>query len=380
MLFHVFDNHDGIVHYKPDGQHHGEEGQSINGEIKDDEGGKGAYDGNWHRQHGDEGGAPFLEEYEYHQDNQQQGLHEGVLHFADGCIDEAGVIHDDDVVQIRREAVPGLLQHLFHLADGIQGVGVVGELYAEADTGFTVDFGVAAFVLGACLDFGYVLQVHELAVGRGFQDNISKLLRRGETAFHLGTVLLFLGVRRRLAADGTGGGGNILFLNGRNHIGHGEISFRQLIRIQPHPHGVAGAEGIYVAHAVDALDFVQKVNVGVVFQKGLVIGALRRIKVGHEHHVTGGLAHRKARGLHIAWQAVLGQVRIVLHVHGVRIAVTVKVEHNGQAVGTVVAGGGGHVGHILQPVQLLFNHLGHRLVHNGSIGAGIGGAQTDGGR
>ncbi len=380
VLFHVFNDHDGVIDHHADGKHQGKEGQRIDGEIENDEGGEGTDDGNRHRQHGNQSGAPFLEEHEYHQDNQQKGLDESHFHFFDGRIDEGGVIDDDFIIQIRREILFRFCQDFLHRRHRFQGVRIVGELHAETDAGLAVDFRIAVRALRPGDHFRDVLQPHELAIGAGLDDNISKLLRRGEAAFHFRAVLLLLVLRRRRRAYGACRSGLVLLLDGAGHVRHREPALGELVRIQPHAHGVGGAESVHVAHAADALQFIQEINVRVVFQKCGVVGAVRRIQIHHQRHVAGGFADRQPAGLYFAGQTILRQVRRVLHIHRVRISVGVQIKDDGKIVAAAVRRGGGHVVHALDAVQLVLQHLGDGLIHRLRVGAGVAGGQIDGGR
>ena len=337
MLFDVFDDDDGVVDDQADGQDHGEEGQGVDGEIEDLKGRKGPDDRNRHGQDWDERRPPFLQEDEDDEDDQEQRFDKGIFYFVDGRVDEIRVIHDNGIIQVRREGFLGLFQDLLDFRNRVQGVGIAGKLDAEANPCLAVDFGVAAFVLRPRLDIGHIFEVDELAIRGRLQDDIAELFRRRQLAFDFGAVLFFLCRRCRQAADGPGRSRHILFLDGRNDVGYGQAAFGQLFRIEPDAHGIAGTEGIDVADAVDALDFVEQVNIGVIFEERLIIRAVRRIDVGHEDHVAGRPADGQALGLYVAGQAVLGQIGVVLDVDGICIAVTVQAEDDGQAVRTVIA-------------------------------------------
>ena len=299
MFFYVFDDYDCIIHNHPDGKNHGEEGQRINGKSEKDKGSKRSDNGYRNGQNRNQRRSPFLEEQEHHQNNQKQRFHKGGFHFADGCIDEGRIVHNDDIIQIRREAFSGFLHDLLHLGNRIQRIGIARKLDAEPDSVMSVDFGIIAFIGRTGLYGCHILQIDEFPIGAGLYDNISELLRRGEASLHLCAVGLFLRSRCRHAADGSCQCRYVLLLDGTCHIGCRQAPFRQLIRIQPDSHGIAGPESIDVTDSVYPFDLIQKINIGIILQESLIIGPVRRVQIGHEHHIAGSLAHRDALGLHI---------------------------------------------------------------------------------
>ena len=380
VFFYVFDDYDSIIDNHTDGQYEREKRQRIDSEIQDHEGGKGTDDGNRHGQDRDQGGAPLLQEHKDHKDDQEQRLDESHLYFFDGCIDEGRIIYDDFVIQIRREIFLRFRQDFLHRRDAFERVCIIGELHAEADTGLAIDFRIAIRALRPGHHFRHILQANELAIGAGLHDDVAKLLCRRETAFHLRAVLLLLILWRRRCADSTGRGGLVLFLDGAGHIGHRKAALCQFIRIQPHAHGVSGAEGIHIAHAAHAFQLIDQINVGVVFQKGGVIGAVWRIQIHHQRHVTGRFPDRKPAGLHLTRETILRKVRRVLHIDGVCISVRIQIKNDGQAVAAAIGRSGGHIIHALDAVQLIFQDLRHGLIHRLRVGAGIAGGEIDGWR
>ena len=92
VFLHVLDNHDGIIHHQADGQHQGEKGQGVDGEIQQDKGGHGADKRNWHCQKGNDRSPPVLQEDEDDEHHEQQRLDEGFHDLLQGGGDEFCVI------------------------------------------------------------------------------------------------------------------------------------------------------------------------------------------------------------------------------------------------------------------------------------------------
>jgi hypothetical protein len=139
------------------------------------------------------------------------------------------------------------------------------------------------------------------------------------------------GIRGGLLADLAGGDLDILLGNGVDHILGREPVGLDLVRIEPDAHAVfVAAVDADRAHARDAREFVAHAQVGVVGQKQVVEGAVRRLQ-GDAHKDGGGFfLHRDALALHLLGQAGQGLVHAVLHEHRGHIHVGADLEGHGQ--------------------------------------------------
>ena len=84
----VFEHHNGVVHDQPDGQHQGEQGEQVDGEVHRRERRESANHGNRHRDGGDEGRAQVAQEQKDHHHHEPHGDKEGHHHLLDGTGDE----------------------------------------------------------------------------------------------------------------------------------------------------------------------------------------------------------------------------------------------------------------------------------------------------
>ena len=75
---HVFHHHDGIVHHNTDGQHQPEQGQGVDGIAEQIERRECPDDGNGHRQQGNDGRPPGLQEQGHHEHDKQYRLQQGL--------------------------------------------------------------------------------------------------------------------------------------------------------------------------------------------------------------------------------------------------------------------------------------------------------------
>ena len=139
MMLYVLDNNDSIIHHEADSQHHGKQRQGVDGKSQEGKGGKGSHQGYRHCQHRDESCPPALQEYEYNDHNQQQGLEEGLYNLLDGFTDVFRTIDDFLVLEIRRKILGGFLQQGPHLTDSFHGIRVIGQLDTKADAFHAID-------------------------------------------------------------------------------------------------------------------------------------------------------------------------------------------------------------------------------------------------
>ena len=119
MLFNVFNDDNSVVDDQADGQDHGEQGQRIDGEIEDFERSKSADDRNGHGQDWDKRRPPFLQKDEDDEDDQEQRFDEGIFDFVNRSIDEIRIVHDDGIIQVRRECFLSLVQNLLDFRNRI---------------------------------------------------------------------------------------------------------------------------------------------------------------------------------------------------------------------------------------------------------------------
>ena len=92
MPVHVFHHHDGIVHHKADGQHHGQQGHEVDGEAADahqhdyaDHGERYGDNRNYHRPEG-----AHKQGNDHQHDN--GGFDDGVDYLVDGFLNGNGTV------------------------------------------------------------------------------------------------------------------------------------------------------------------------------------------------------------------------------------------------------------------------------------------------
>ena len=381
VVLHSLHHHDGVIHHQADGQHQPEEGQSVDGEAQQGEDRKGADEGNGHGNHGNERGAPVLQEDVDHEDHQQHGLRQGPEDLLDALHDRQGGVHSYGGLQVSGIPLLQVLDLLLHRIAHRQGVGARRLEEGDDAGGLAVEAADLLVAHGAQLDPGHVPEADHGAIRIGADHDLGELFRVLEAALGPHGVGHLLALGHGLGPDLPRGVHGALLLHGLVDVGHGDAQLGQEVRLHPDAHGiVAGAEDDDLAHARDPVERVDDVDGGVVGQEQGVVGGLGRVHGDeHEGHARG-LADDHAVLVHIRRQEGLGLGHTVLGVHLVEAHVRRHIEGDRLAHGPIVGVGGLHVEHAVHAVELLLQGRGHGLLDGHRVGARVGGRDLDLGR
>ncbi len=234
---------------------------------------------------------------------------------------------------------------------------------------------------GTQLHPGDVFQASDLTVGTGTDDDVLELFLIHQATLGVDRELEGLGVRRRRRTQGTGGDLAVLFTDRGDHVGGSQVARSGLVRVQPDPQGVvAHAEQLHVTHAAQARQLILDVEQGVVGQVEHVVAFVRRGQV-HDHGQVGRcLVHRDADPGHFFRQLGLGPGDAVLHLHLGVVQVGAQCEGDGQGDLAVSGGLRGHVQHVLDASDGLFQGRGHGFADDLGVGAREVGAYDHGRR
>ena len=227
------------------------------------------------------------------------------------------------------------------------------------------------------LDPGHVPQPQDFAVGQGLDHDVLELFGLFETALvaqgvfegHVGILAQRAG--RRLDVLLRQGGGNIR--RDKFILGHD-------VRPEPDTHPIVAAAHVDVAHARDAGDRRDQVDLDVVGDEDAVVGAVRTVERDLLQHVGLALAHRHAHFVDFRRQLSRGARHAVLHVdrRHVRIGPLLEIHADG---GTAAVGGGRlHVSHVLDAVDGFFQGHDDAALHGLRVGARVVGHDHDGRR
>ena len=185
---------------------------------------------------------------------------------------------------------------------------------------------------------------------------------------------------RRGAAELAGGDLDVVGAHRRHDVVRGHPVLGELVRVEPDPHGVGGAEDLDLADARHAGEDGLDLRHGVVVEVGRAHAAVLGGEADDDQVVPGGLADRDAPALHHVRERRQGELELVLHLGPgeVRIGARGEGERDRRAARRV--GRGVHVEHPVETRHLLLDHLDDAVLDGLRRGARVGGADGDRGR
>ena len=221
----------------------------------------------------------------------------------------------------------------------------------------------------------------ERAVLPGAHDDVGELIgglqpaQRGHRQGELGAR------RRGLPTQRPRRIGGVLLLHRVADIPHRDAELGHPVGIEPEGHGeVEPAEDERVAHAVEPLDLVHHVELGVVGEVGGVVAGIVRGERGDQEDVGLRLLDHHTLPAHLLRKLRLGHLDGILHVHRgdvlvpIDVEVDLEVHHPGAGVRRLV------VEQPVEPGELLLDRRGDRLGYILRGRAGIGRAHLHGRR
>ena len=361
--FDVLHHHDGIVHQQTDGQHHGEHGQDVDTEAERREHPEGAQQHHRHRQGGNQRGAEVLQEQIHHQEHQHNGFHQRVHHPGDRLGYHRRGLERIDHLHPFREEGPQVLDGLLDCLGGFQRVGPGGQLNGHTRGRLAVIQGAERGVLRTQFNPCDIAQAHLRAIAVDLHQDIAELFRGLEAGLaDNGRVQLLTGYRRG-TAQLAAGYLHVLRGNGVTHIHRGQLITVEHGRIQPDAHGVGRTEYLEVTHPRGPGNRVLNGRDDEVGEVLVVHAAVSRNQTDHHQEVGRGLGHPDALLLYFLGQHGGSQLQLVLHLDLGDIRIDTLVEGHGDAHAAVGAALGLHVAQAVDAVHLLFDDLGHGVLH-----------------
>ncbi len=363
-------DHDGVVHHEADGEDQTEERERVDGETQEREEGEGADERHRHRDEGNEGGAPVLEEEEDHEDHEDHGLPKGARDLLHPLGDRAARVQPDLVVEVAREALLELRHHRLDAGRDVQGVGPRSLEHRDERGGPAVEAPRLVVGQGAQLDARHVPEAHHRALGVDAEHDRAELLGGLKPPLGAHRVGELLPRRRRLGPHAPSRVHRALLLHRPNEVGHGEAQAGQLVGLDPDAHRVLGeAEVDHLAHARHAVERVVDVDEGVVAEEEGVVAPLRGVDREHLEGQAHGAAIREAELRHVRGEVGLRLGDAVLGVDLVDVDVALHVEGHGEGHRAVVGVRGLDVERLVDAVHLLLDGRGHRLLDGHGVGA-----------
>jgi len=145
----------------------------------------------------------------------------------------------------------------------------------------------------------------------------------------------------------------------------------ELVRVEPDPHRVRGAEHLHAAHARDARERVEQVGADVVRDVVAVHAAVFGDE-GDHHQETGlGLADVDALALDFLRQQRHRELQLVLHLHLRDVRIGARLERQRDRGAARGLAGRRHVDQAVEALHVLLDDLRHRVLDDLRRRAGI---------
>lgn len=187
--------------------------------------------------------------------------------------------------------------------------------------------------------------------------------------------------RHRLRAELAGGDLHVLLLHGAHHVGGGQATRGNLVRIEPDAHRIlTGAENLHLADARQTGQLILDLQGGVVAQVQRIVLAGRRYQMHHQRQRRRLLLGGDALAAHVFRQARFGLRHAVLHLHLRLIGIGARAEGDGGHQHAVGTGDRFHVHHVFDAVDRFFQRRCHRFSDLFRVGARVFGAHLHAGR
>ena len=302
-------------------------------------------------------------------------------HGFDGCPDELRRVIDDLVIDAFRHVLLQLLHCGAHIVGDLDRVRSRCLEDRNGNRLLVVEQGTQGVFGGPEFNAGDVAQTRHGAVGAGLHDDVAELFRRLQPALCIHGQLQIDADQAGGGTDNAGRGLDILLADRLGDVACGQLTLRDLLRVEPYPHGiVTGAEQAYLADAFDPGQTVLHIQHSVVAQIRHVIAVVRRQQM-HDHGEVGRAFHRgDTKTPDFFRQTRFGLGDPVLHQLLCLVRIGAELERDGkrhQPVGRRLAA---HIEHAFDAVDRFLDRCRDGCRDHLRIGAGILRRDDDRGR
>src|SRR5690606_16008260 len=267
---HGFHHHYGIIHHDPDHYDQGKESDQVQGESEKLHEKEGAHNGYRYGQGGNQGGPPVLQEQKDHQGDQQKGLDKGLDHFLYGSIHKAGYVITHLIIHALEEHAFLEFRHpLLYLVYDLLCVGARQLFQDDRGRGPAVELGLHIKVFGPEFQLCHILYPQDPSILGGSYWNVPVLgqgvepPRIPEHVLQGGSIATI-----RVFPDLSGGGLQVLLVQGPEYVIGGNPIGQHSIRFEPNADGVfLGSQYIGITDPFDPFQFGEDVEVRKIVDK-----------------------------------------------------------------------------------------------------------------
>ena len=309
----VLHDDDGIIDKESYGEDHSEHRQHIDGVAKSAQNPKGTEEYHRHRDGGYQGGPQVPHENKHDEEDENDRLDQGFDHLLDGHSYERRRIIGVDNLHAGGKEARKLIHLLFDpvcriervctrlLANGEHADGVAIEAHQ--------DIGRLACELGPA----DILDVNDRSIRVCTQWDCGELLRRHEHRLYDDGGIKPLPRNRRSTTELACGDFHVVSAHRCHHIVRGHSVLGELVRVEPHTHGISTSEKLDFADPRHARENRLELRGRVVIEIGVTHAPVVSREAEEEQIVAGGLGNGYTPVLHHSGQRRHGELELVLN-------------------------------------------------------------------
>ncbi len=369
---HRFDHHNGIIDHDTNGQHKRKKGQGVDGKPQRHKKRERTDDGYRNGQQRNERSPPALQEQEYHQNNQHQGLDQSLEHLRDRHLNDRHRFEGHYIFNIFREGSFQIVHRGIHTLGRSQCITTGQLIHQQVRRPLAIDKRVAGVREFAQLHPRYIFQPHQRARRRvAAHDDFPKIVFFAQSAIGKDRVLEGLRGRLRRSAHRPTRHLQVLLLQRRHYLVGRHAQLGQPVGLEPDAHTEIIGPAKNITYPRYPQQRIPNVDIRVVVQKRDAVRTLRRVH-SHQHKQRRvSFPHHHPQPGYFLRQLRLRNAYAVLHVERGNIHIGAHLEGHVHAHAPIIGGVGLHVVHAGCTVHLGLDGRSHGLFHRLRVGTGI---------
>jgi len=318
LRFDRFHDHDGVIDHDADRQHQRQQRNGVGRIAQRQHHAEGADQRYRNGQQRNQRGADIAEEQKDDDDDKDESLAQRMQHALDAFADEHRGVVGDPVVDPFRKRKLELLENLSDLLSAVERVTARRLVDPEHRRRLAVEPPDRFRQPSGELDAGNIANAHERPVGVGAHHDGAELLRARQPALALDVKLELLIGQRRLRADASNRGLDVLRLQRVGDVAWNQAVAGEAIGVEPHLHAVIGGRKQRdVADAGHALELVDNVDGRIIAEEELIIPPVRRGHCDDLQQRRRLLGHADTLRAYISGKLGLGKTAAVLYLNSI---------------------------------------------------------------